>query len=99
MSSIQNTKSGDSILKLKAIIGILVTLRKYHLMLQPVIFIFVLLFVGVVQAKNIPSKTIQVIITCPLVGGSEFMTRVVGQKLEELWIRPVVIEVEKIKHA
>jgi hypothetical protein len=48
---------------------------------------------------HIPSKTIQVIITCPLVGGSEFMTRVVGQKLEELWIRPVVIEVEKIKHA
>jgi hypothetical protein len=85
-------------LKLKAIIGVLTSLNKYHLMLQPVIFIFVLLFVGVVQAKNIPSKTIQVIITCPPIGCSELMTLVGGQKLEELWIQPAAIEVDKAKH-
>ena len=74
-------------MKLTTFIGVLATLKKYHLMLQPAIFIFVLLFVGVVQAQNIPSKPIQIILNCPS-GSSEIMTLVVGQKLDKLWIQP-----------
>jgi hypothetical protein len=85
-------------LKLTAIIGVLASLKKYHLMLQPVIFIFVLLFVGVVQAQNIPSKQIQVIVTYPPGDSSDLMTRVIEQKLEKSWSQPVVIEVEKVKY-
>ena len=83
-------------MKLTTIMGVLATLKKYHLMLQPVIFIFVLLFVGVVQAQNISSKPIQIIVNCPS-GSSDIMTLVEGQKLGELWIKPVAIEVEKVK--
>jgi len=83
-------------LKLTTIMGVLATLKKYHLMLQPVIFIFVLLFVGVVQAQNIPSKPIQIIVNCPS-GSSDIMTLVEGQKLGELWIKSVAIEVENVK--
>ena len=79
-------------MKLTTFIGVLATLKKYHLMLQPAIFIFVLLFVGVVQAQNIPSKPIQIIVNCPS-GSSDIMTLVEGQKLGELWIKPVAIEV------
>jgi hypothetical protein len=84
-------------LKLTTFIGVLATLKKYYLMLQPVIFIFVLLFVGVVQAQNIPSKPIQIILNCPS-GSSDISTLVVGQKLDELWSQPEAVEVEKVTY-
>ncbi|BDW10864.1 hypothetical protein PSHI8_09460 [Polynucleobacter sp. SHI8] len=72
-------------MKLTALIDVLASLKKSHLMLQPVIFIFVLLFVGVVQAQNIPPLPIQVIVTYPPGGSSDIMTPVVGQKLGKSW--------------
>jgi hypothetical protein len=52
-------KYGDVILKLRDIIALLQSFKKTQLMFQQALFIFVLLFVGVVQAQNFPSQPIK----------------------------------------
>jgi tripartite-type tricarboxylate transporter receptor subunit TctC len=73
-------------LKLTAITGVLASLKKSHWMLQPVIFIFVLLFVGVVQAQNFPSKPIKVIVADSPDSCSDLITHVVGQNFESFGV-------------
>jgi hypothetical protein len=50
-------------LNLSAIIQSLLILKKHKLIIQQAMFIFVLLFVGVVQAQNVPSKSLTVDVT------------------------------------
>ena len=50
-------------MNLSAIIHSLLILKKHKLIIQQAMFIFVLLFVGVVQAQNFPSKSLKVIVT------------------------------------
>jgi len=73
-------------LKLKANTGVLASLIKSHWMLQPVIFIFVLLFVSVVQAQHFPSKPIKGIVTHSPDSSSVHITHVVGQNFESFGV-------------
>jgi len=66
--------------------------KQYKLLMQQTVFIFLLLFVGIIQAQNFPSKPVKVIVTYPAGGSSDLITRVVGQKLSDLWGQPVIIE-------
>jgi tripartite-type tricarboxylate transporter receptor subunit TctC len=43
-------------------------------------------------AQNYPSKPVKLIVTYPPGGSSDLMARILGQKLQELWGQPVVIE-------
>jgi len=79
-------------LNFRSITAFLQSLKKQKLMIQQAMFIFLLLFVEIVQAQNFPSKPIKVIVTYPPGGSSDLITRIVGQKLGELWGQPVVIE-------
>lgn len=47
---------------------------------------------GQVSAQNYPSKTIRVIVAFAPGGGTDLLSRAIGQKLQELWGQPVVIE-------
>jgi tripartite-type tricarboxylate transporter receptor subunit TctC len=62
------------------------------MLVQHSVFIFILLFVGVINAQTFPTKPIKMMIPYPAGGGSELITRVVGQKLVELWFGPVMVE-------
>jgi len=62
------------------------------MLVQHSVFIFILLFVGVINAQTFPTKPIKMVIPYPAGGGSELITREVGQKLGEWWYRPVVVE-------
>ena len=62
------------------------------MLVQHSVFIFILLFVGVINAQTFPAKPIKIVIPYPAGGSSDLITRVVGQKLGELWNQPVVIE-------
>ena len=53
-------------------------MKQYKLFLQQTVFIFLLLFVGIIQAQNFPSKPLKVIVTYPAGGSSDLITRVVG---------------------
>ena len=86
-------------MKLTAIIAVLASIKKSHEMFKPIIFIFVLLFVGVVQAQSLPFSPVRISFTYSPSDSSPPITHLVGQKLGEFWDQPVVIEVEKIKHA
>jgi tripartite-type tricarboxylate transporter receptor subunit TctC len=43
-------------------------------------------------AQNFPAKPVRLIVTYPAGGSSDLMARVMGQKLNEYWGQPVVIE-------
>jgi tripartite-type tricarboxylate transporter receptor subunit TctC len=43
-------------------------------------------------AQNFPSKPVRLIVTYPAGGSSDLMARIMGQKLNEHWGQPVVIE-------
>ena len=45
-----------------------------------------------VAAQNFPSKPVRLIVTYPPGGSSDLMARIMGQKLNEFWGQPVVIE-------
>ena len=47
---------------------------------------------GIVPAQAFPSKPVRLIVTYPPGGSSDLMARVIGQKLNEHWGQPVVIE-------
>ena len=47
---------------------------------------------GIVLAQAFPSKPVRLIVTYPPGGSSDLMARVIGQKLNEHWGQPVVIE-------
>jgi tripartite-type tricarboxylate transporter receptor subunit TctC len=59
---------------------------------QQAIFIFLALYVSVGYTQTFPSKPIKVIVTYPAGGSSDLITRLVAQKLGEVWNQPVVIE-------
>lgn len=44
------------------------------------------------SAQNYPSKSIRIIVPAPPGGGTDLVTRIVGQKLAESWGQPVVID-------
>ena len=43
-------------------------------------------------AQNFPSKPVRLIVTYPPGGSSDLMARIMGQKLNEYWNQPVIIE-------
>ena len=43
-------------------------------------------------AQNFPSKPVRLIVTYPPGGSSDLMARIMGQKLNEFWGQPIVIE-------
>lgn len=43
-------------------------------------------------AQNFPAKPVRLVVTYPPGGSSDLMARIMGQKLNELWGQPVVIE-------
>ena len=47
---------------------------------------------GVLLAQAFPSKPVRLIVTYPPGGSSDLMARIIGQKLNEHWGQPVVIE-------
>ena len=47
---------------------------------------------GVLLAQAYPSKPVRLIVTYPPGGSSDLMARIIGQKLNEHWGQPVVIE-------
>ena len=47
---------------------------------------------GIVLAQAFPSRPVRLIVTYPAGGSSDLMARVMGQKLNEYWGQPVVIE-------
>ncbi len=47
---------------------------------------------GIVLAQAFPSKPVRLIVTYPPGGSSDLMARIIGQKLNEHWGQPVVIE-------
>lgn len=53
---------------------------------------FAALAANQVAAQDYPSKTIRVIVAFAPGGGTDLLSRVIGQKLQELWGQPVVIE-------
>jgi len=85
-------------LKITAIIGVLASIKISQWMLRSVIFIFVLLFVGVVQAQIFPSKPIKVIVTHSPSRCLDLITRGVEQKLGGFCGQPDEIDVEKVKY-
>ena len=70
------------------IIEFLLILKKQKLVIQQSMFIFILLFVGVVQAQNFPSKPMKVAVNYPP-GGSGAMSMGETKKF---------LEVEKVKY-
>ncbi len=70
------------------IIEFLLILKKQKLVIQQSMFIFILLFVGVVQAQNFPSKPMKAVVTFPR-GGSAVTSMYETKKF---------LEVEKIKY-
>jgi tripartite-type tricarboxylate transporter receptor subunit TctC len=44
------------------------------------------------QAQSFPNKPVHLVVTYPAGGSSDLMARIMGQKLQDLWGQPVVIE-------
>jgi tripartite-type tricarboxylate transporter receptor subunit TctC len=63
-------------------------------------FVYLISFLGLMgnhafvnaQAINFPNKPVKIVVTYPAGGSSDLITRIVGQKLSEIWSQPVVIE-------
>lgn len=55
--------------------------KQYRVLFQQVLFIFLLVFVQIIQAQTFSSKPIKGIVTYPLGGSSDLNTREVAQKL------------------
>ena len=47
---------------------------------------------GIASAQSYPQKPIRLIVTFAAGGGADFMGRLVGQKLDEAWRQPVIID-------
>lgn len=50
------------------------------------------LLAGGIPAQTYPSKPVKLVVTYPPGGSSDLMARVFGQKLSEIWGKPVIIE-------
>jgi len=64
----------------------------FKLLVQHSVFIFILLFVGVVNSQTFPSKPTKIVIPYPAIGSCDLITRVAGQKLGVLWSQSTVNE-------
>lgn len=47
---------------------------------------------GIAAAQNYPSKSIRIVDGFPPGGGTDFLSRTIGQKLTEIWGQPVVVD-------
>jgi len=47
---------------------------------------------GVVTAQDFPSKPVRIVIPFPAGGGTDILTRAIGQKLSEQWKQPIIID-------
>jgi tripartite-type tricarboxylate transporter receptor subunit TctC len=56
------------------------------------LFLFALVFAGVVQAQSYPAKAVRIVVPFPAGGGLDTTARAFGQKLAEYWGQTVVIE-------
>lgn len=61
-------------------------------LLHSVIFVSLLIFVQLTQAQNFPNRPVKVMVTYPAGGSSDLITRVIAQKLSDLWGVPVLVE-------
>jgi tripartite-type tricarboxylate transporter receptor subunit TctC len=61
-------------------------------MLRPLLCLLSLIFAPWLHAQNYPAKPVRLIVPWPAGGTTDILGRVIGQKLNEAWGQPVVIE-------
>ena len=61
-------------------------------LVQAAAAIAVLVAAGPLAAQTYPNKPVKLIVTYPPGGSSDLMSRIVGQKLSELWGQQVIVE-------
>ena len=63
-----------------------------HRLFVPVFGLIAALLAQGVLAQSYPAKPVKLVVTYPPGGSSDLMARVFGQKLSEIWGKPVIIE-------
>jgi len=57
-----------------------------------VLFSFLILLSGTLQAQEWPAKTVRIVVPFPAGGSADLLPRIVGEKLSERWGQPVIID-------
>ncbi len=65
---------------------------KFRMSAHGVLLALMCLFPATLLAQAFPNKPVRLIVTYPPGGSSDLMARIMGQKLNEFWGQPVVIE-------
>jgi len=56
------------------------------------VIVIALLLSGAIQAQDYPNKPVRIVIPFPAGGGTDILSRALGQKLSEQWKQPIIVD-------